>query len=191
MNPSRPETQSQWHFIGPTSSFPDIESPDGANLSQARACDVGGFKPGCKAFYVSTRNEDGARGGGGGEGEKKKGLVEADLDEAGSPAANLKSQILVFKYKGKFHAVDHQCPHSSYPLSRGTLFDIEDFGVVLSAGLTCPKHDWSFDLFTGTGDRGNYKLRVWDVEVRRGGGGEEGEKEVEGVWVRRKKVRMG
>ncbi|KFY42787.1 hypothetical protein V495_04340, partial [Pseudogymnoascus sp. VKM F-4514 (FW-929)] len=170
MNPSRPETQSQWHFIGPTSSFPDIESPDGANLSQARACDVGGFKPGCKAFYIS--NEIGVETNGS---QLKKGLVEADLDEASSPAANLKSQILVFKYKGKFHAVDHQCPHSSYPLSRGTLFDIEDFGVVLSAGLTCPKHDWSFDLFTGTGDRGNYKLRVWDVEVRRGG--EVGEEE--------------
>jgi hypothetical protein len=108
MNPSRPETQSQWHFIGPTSSFPDIESPDGANLSQARACDVGGFKPGCKAFYVSTGKED---TGGGGEENKKKGLVEADLDEAGSAAADLKSQILVFKYKGKFHAVDHVRSH--------------------------------------------------------------------------------
>jgi nitrite reductase/ring-hydroxylating ferredoxin subunit len=55
---------------------------------------------------------------------------------------------------------------------------------VLSAGLTCPKHDWSFDLFTGTGDRGNYKLKIWDVEVR-------GDGEDEGVWVRKKKVRMG
>lgn len=35
-----------------------------------------------------------------------------------------------------------QCPHSSYPLSQGIPFDIEDFGIVLSAGLTCPKHNW-------------------------------------------------
>jgi nitrite reductase/ring-hydroxylating ferredoxin subunit len=58
-------------------------------------------------------------------------------------------------------------------------FDIEDFGIVLSAGITCPKHSWSFDLFSGRSDRGNYKLKVWEAEVR----GEE-------VWVRRK-PRMG
>uniref|UniRef100_UPI0035D3E726 hypothetical protein n=1 Tax=Brucella ceti TaxID=120577 RepID=UPI0035D3E726 len=54
----------------------------------------------------------------------------------------------------------------SYPLSNGTPFDIEDFGIVLSAGLTCPKHGWSFDMFTGTGDRGNYKLKTWETELR-------------------------
>ena len=60
---------------------------------------------------------------------------------------------------------------------------MEDFGVVLSAGLTCPKHGWSFDLFTGVGDRGNYKLKVWETQIRE----EDGEKT---VWVRRK-PRMG
>lgn len=54
----------------------------------------------------------------------------------------------------------------SYPLSSGAPFDIEDFGIVLSAGITCPKHGWSFDMFTGTGDRGNYKLKIWETEVR-------------------------
>jgi hypothetical protein len=106
MNPSRPASQSQWQFVGPTSSFPDIESPDGANLSQARACNVGGFKPGCKAFYVSNESESESEINGS---HPKEGLVEADLDEASTPAANLKSQILVFKYKGRFHAVDHVC----------------------------------------------------------------------------------
>lgn len=61
----------------------------------------------------------------------------------------------------------HQsCPHSAYPLSNGTPFDIEDFGVVLSAGLTCPKHGWSFDLFTGLSDRAQYMLHVWEVQLR-------------------------
>ena len=79
-----------------------------------------------------------------------------------------------------------ECPHSSFPLSNGTPFDIEDFGVKLSAGITCPKHDWSFDLFTGKSDRGSYRLKVWETEVRKGGAGvgdEDGEGE---VWVRRK-----
>ena len=86
--------------------------------------------------------------------------------------------------------MDKRCPHSSYPLSNGTPFDIEDFGVVLSKGIRCPKHDWSFDLFRGVADRGGYKLGVWEVELRevvelRGGMGDgvEGMKE---VWVRRK-----
>lgn len=96
------------------------------------------------------------------------------------------------------HATDapQRCPHSSYPLSRGTPFDIEDFGVVLSAGITCPKHDWSFDLITGMSDRARYKLTVWQTEVREVGGktpirpGDDLDKALDGakkeVWVRRK-----
>jgi hypothetical protein len=34
-------------------------------------------------------------------------------------------------------------------------------------------------LFTGKSDRGSYRLKIWETEVRKGGDGEE-------VWVRRK-----
>lgn len=47
----------------------------------------------------------------------------------------------------------------------GVPFDIEDFGVILSAGITCPQHGWSFDLFTGLSDRGGYELGIWDVKL--------------------------
>jgi hypothetical protein len=64
---------------------------------------------------------------------------------------------------------------------------------VLSAGITCPKHMWSFDLFTGRADRGGYKLKLWEVELRPtievGGGGNGNIREQE-VWVR-KKQRFG
>ena len=76
---------------------------------------------------------------------------------------------------------DQKCPHSSYPLSNATPFDIEDFGITLSAGVTCPKHDWSFDLFTGNSDRGGYKLKLWEVQMRPSG--QDGDSE---VWVRKK-----
>lgn len=94
-----------------------------------------------------------------------------------------------------------RCPHSAFPLARGIPFDIEDFGVVLSAGLTCPKHGWSFDLFTGRADRGNYLLRRWEVQLRpvtkseseitasSGSTNGKADKSQE-VWVRRKQ-RMG
>lgn len=67
---------------------------------------------------------------------------------------------------------------------------------MLSAGLTCSKHGWSFDLFSGRSDRGNYRLKVWEVELRDVGEGkvvkEVGEEEevAREVWVRRK-PRMG
>lgn len=60
---------------------------------------------------------------------------------------------------------------------------MEDFGVVFSAGITCPKHGWSFDLFTGKADHGRYQLKIWETELR---GGLNGEGNVETVWVRRK-----
>lgn len=72
-----------------------------------------------------------------------------------------------------------ECPHASYPLSNGVGFDIEDFGITLSSGITCPKHEWSFDMHTGRSSTGSYKLKVWDVEVRPADAGME-------VWVRRK-----
>ncbi|RDA90339.1 hypothetical protein CP533_6010, partial [Ophiocordyceps camponoti-saundersi (nom. inval.)] len=114
-------------------------------------------------------------------GQCKAFLIPQDGQEATECTdGNIQNQVLVFAYKGRIHAMDHSCPHSSYPLSRGTVFDIEDFGVVLSAGLTCAKHGWSFDLFSGRGDRGNYKLALWDVDLR----GDEGtDKE---VWVKRR-----
>ena len=62
---------------------------------------------------------------------------------------------------------------------------------MLSKGIECPKHGWSFDLFTGRADRGGYKLRLWEVELRPveadSGVDEDGKEE---VWVR-KKQRIG
>ncbi|EAW20643.1 Rieske (2Fe-2S) protein [Aspergillus fischeri NRRL 181] len=71
---------------------------------------------------------------------------------------------------------------------QGSLFDIEDFGVVLSAGITCPKHGWSFDLFSGQSDRGNYKLKVWEVQLRDPPASTDGASKAtdKEVWVRRK-----
>ncbi|KKK22351.1 hypothetical protein P175DRAFT_0510612 [Aspergillus ochraceoroseus IBT 24754] len=153
-----------WHLVGRASAFPDVSSGNDD-------CQV---TPSCKAFSIPKTNSPG----------DPKAPVEADLERAG----DLKDQVLVFKYKGKFHAIDHQCPHSSFPLSQGSLFDIEDFGVVLSAGITCPKHGWSFDIFSGLSDRGSYKLKVWDVQLRNSETptDEASETTDQEVWVRRK-----
>ncbi|KFA65137.1 hypothetical protein S40285_06520 [Stachybotrys chlorohalonatus IBT 40285] len=170
--------QNQWHFVGLASSFPNITTADSEHLSAQYRCGEG-FKPGCKVFSVPEKDADG-----------KEGIHEVDLDDT-PDAALLKEQIMIFKYNGKLHALDHKCPHSSFPLSRGIPFDIEDFGVVLSAGLMCPKHDWSFDLFTGRADRGGYMLKLWELQLRPVSSSEKGEEKEqveqdEEVWVRRK-----
>ncbi|WPH03551.1 Rieske domain-containing protein [Acrodontium crateriforme] len=139
-----------WHSVGQVSDFPDasVESHDSRIARR------------CRAFTI-PKQPDAA---------EPMAQVE-DIDQPGE----MKEQVLVFKYKDKIHAIDHQCPHSSFPLSQGRVFDIEDFGIVLSAGIMCPKHDWSFDIFSGRSDRGTYKLNVWEVKT-----------DDSQVWVRRK-----
>ncbi|KAF6824863.1 rieske domain-containing protein [Colletotrichum plurivorum] len=181
---SRSRADAGWFSAGLASSFPDVGSDDG-NLSDLRFCDAD-LKPGCKVFHAPKPA---------GNGPPQSTEMEVASDGAGFSEleGDLKDQVMVFKFRGKFHAVDHKCPHSSYPLSQGTPFDIEDFGVVLSAGVTCPKHQWSFDLFSGMSDRARYKLGVWETQLRdvKGsqadiivdGGDSTTEQE---VWVRRK-----
>jgi nitrite reductase/ring-hydroxylating ferredoxin subunit len=89
---------------------------------------------------------------------------------------------MLFRYRNKIHAIDHNCPHRNYPLSRGSIYDIEDFGIVLSAGITCPGHGWAFDINTGQCSRGAYQLGVWETEIRPSDSGEEE------VWVRRREM---
>ncbi|KAK0724250.1 Rieske [Lasiosphaeris hirsuta] len=169
-NPFRASSKSgaAWFTVGAASSFPDLGldaagDPDNATvLSDPRPCrtDSDAVQPGCKVFHVpktdsAQRTEVAVADQG--------GSADSEASEIGHDMAD---QVLVFRYRAKFHAIDHQCPHSSFPLSKGTPFDIEDFGIVLSAGLTCPKHGWSFDLFSGLADRGSYKLKIWEVQLR-------------------------
>ncbi|KAI1814744.1 hypothetical protein GGS20DRAFT_585233 [Poronia punctata] len=153
-----------WFSVGPVSSFPNLTESGTSVLCEPHSCDDATTAPGCKVFQVDGR--------------------QVEHISNISNGNELRQQVLVFRYKGKIHAIDNNCPHSSYPLSNGTPYDIEDFGIVLSAGITCPKHGWSFDLFTGTADRSNYELRRWEVQLRPQTMGVESEDQE--VWVRRK-----
>ena len=68
------------------------------------------------------------------------------------------THLAIFKFDGKFFAVDNRCPHMGYPMSKGSLRD----GV-----LICHWHHWEFDLksggcFQAFGD----DLKVFPVELR-------------------------
>ncbi|KAI0379752.1 hypothetical protein F5Y04DRAFT_259063 [Hypomontagnella monticulosa] len=170
-----------WFCVGLASSFPDITDSGTANLSERRPCAEQNSVSACKVFHVPATDSSQA--------------CQIEGDSILHFEGGLRDQVLIFKYKGKFHAINNRCPHSSFPLSEGTPFDIEDFGIVLSAGITCPKHGWSFDLFSGRADRANYKLGIWEIQLRPGSGteaaaGNEKVGDDQEVWVRRKQ-RMG
>ncbi|KAF2024097.1 hypothetical protein EK21DRAFT_79465 [Setomelanomma holmii] len=155
-----------WFPAGTASSYPNVD--DSTRVAEQRKC-LDKYTPGCRIFHVPREDSSKA--------------VEVAIDDwKDSLSGDAKDQVMVFQYKGKFVAINHECPHSSYPLSKGTPFDIEDFGVVLSSGITCPQHDWSFDLHTGKSDRGSYKLLVWEIQ-QRPTADRQGETD---IWVRRK-----
>ncbi|KAF2114575.1 hypothetical protein BDV96DRAFT_494919 [Lophiotrema nucula] len=171
-----PPLDTSWFSVGLASSFLDIIGAEATALAKYHT-ESGTQQVGCKVFHLQS--------------EDSRGAVQLSQNPENQLDASLSKgqQVLVFRYNGKFHAIDNKCPHASFPLSNATPFDIEDFGVTLSAGITCPQHDWSFDLFTGTSDRGKYKLKIWEVQLRptTSGEGEDGELE---VWVG-KRQRMG
>ena len=164
-----------WVYAGIASSFPNIEPPSPdlpAKDRKARVCrppkdpwdertPEDDLPQPCKIFQTSTTGD------------------EVSLNEL-SPDEAFANGILIFKYRDKFHAFDNACPHQAYPLARGTISDIEDFGIVLSAGLTCPKHGWTFDLHTGEADTSRYKLSLYEVDLRAGQNGEDE------VWIKKK-----
>lgn len=204
---SRPD--DDWFFAGLASSFPNItnSSEPYFKLVWPQPCKTAGGSadttkvPGCKIFHpkaATTTNQFSVTPGAPASAATAE---EIDADAAaGEDAWLMKEQVLVFRYKGAFHAVDHACPHRSYSLSWGVPFDIEDAGGrTLGHAIRCRGHSFAFELTTGAGDRGAYQLGVWDVELRPAAGvvaagagvdGDEEEEERE-VWVRRRRRKQG
>lgn len=197
-----------WFFAGLSSSFPNItdSSEPYFKLVWPQPCRTGAAGassptdtpkvPACKILHPKAATEDSP--------ETSPTVEQIDTEAAaGEDAWLMKEQVLVFRYKGRFHAVDHACPHRAYSLSWGVPFDIEDSGSgrTLGHAIRCRGHSFAFELTTGAGDRGGYQLGVWDVELRpvagvvavgdevSGGGGEideAGEEDME-VWVRKRR----
>ncbi|PSR80121.1 hypothetical protein BD289DRAFT_441368 [Coniella lustricola] len=200
------EADEPWLFAGLASSFPNINdsSEPCFKLSWAQPLppllpcpslttppDIQPKAPGCKVFHPKRNTTNTTT---------TTTLHEIDTDTAiGEDAWLMREQVLVFRYKGRFHAVDHACPHRAYSLSWAQPFEIEDSGRVLGTGIRCRGHGYAFELSTGIGDRGEYRLGVWDVELRdciRGGDDSEegagGREDVDReVWIRKRKRTKG
>ncbi len=98
---TRPRASQAWFPAGLASSYPDIDpSTDPDNLtaiSDARPCgaDKNTSVPGCKVFSVPNGDVTSAS--------------EVPISEGGDGDGRpgLKDQVMVFRYRGRFHAVDH------------------------------------------------------------------------------------
>ncbi|EMT69960.1 hypothetical protein FOC4_g10008400 [Fusarium odoratissimum] len=88
---------AQWTFVGRTSSFPDVDD-DAGNLAKHRLCNAKST-PGCKAFHIPQEDASSSKEVPVGDDSSWESLVD---------------QVLVFQYKGKFHAIDHvsKCPQA-------------------------------------------------------------------------------
>ena len=159
-------TPNSWLFAGPASALTNIEPSASPRTKIAKSTNPADGPPPCTILELPSSDTPE---------EAPRRLTPSEAQES----IGLAPQVLVFRYRNKLHAINHSCPHRTHPLSRGSLYDIEDFGIIFSAGITCPGHGWAFDVNTGLCDRGSYKLQVWEVESRDGDEGEE-------VWIRRK-----
>jgi hypothetical protein len=86
-------TDPQWFSTGLISSYPDLGLDDDQSEPGVRPSDV---KTGCKVFRVPPADEEAS--------------AATALDEIADPAVNggnFSNQVLVFRYRGKMHAMDH------------------------------------------------------------------------------------
>ncbi len=86
---------AKWLPAGPISDFPDVGTDDG-NVIQSRRCDEK-MQPGCKIFHVPKADVT----------QMSEVIIPAHTTQSPSSGAELQDQVVVFRYKGKIHAVDH------------------------------------------------------------------------------------
>lgn len=68
-------------------------------------------------------------------------------------------RIAVFRTHEGFHALAAACPHRGGPLADG---------IVTGSCVTCPLHNWRFDLRTGAGVGDNPGVVPYEVAERDG-----------------------
>jgi hypothetical protein len=86
--------KDKWHFVGLASAYPDILHSGSTRLANHLPCKKS-VAPGCKVFRVPLE----------GSTLEASEVPLVDIDE--SHAGELQDQVLVFRYKGKFHAVNN------------------------------------------------------------------------------------
>jgi hypothetical protein len=102
-----PRAGGAWFCAGSASSYPEIDDTD--RVGAQRKC-LDKYTPGCRIFHVPREDSSKA--------------VEVAIDDWNDPAyGDPKDQVMVFKYNGKFVAINHvrllqntilRCPLPTY-----------------------------------------------------------------------------
>ena len=97
-------------------------------------------------------------------------MIEKDwiyvMDESSLPDGSMSAvypkgvNVLLAKVQGKIYALDGKCAHMGCPLF---------FGSLSGHTLTCPCHDWRFNIMTGEFiDTKQLKLKVYAARAENG-----------------------
>jgi hypothetical protein len=89
---ARSRTTNAWFSAGLATSFPNITTSS-STLSDLLPCKDSSFIPGCKVFQVPSNDSSRA--------------IETNLEDMDAGSTNLKEQVVVFQFRGQFHAIDH------------------------------------------------------------------------------------
>jgi hypothetical protein len=88
MNWFRPPVSGHdWFSVGQTSTFPNLGADDTAS----------DLRLSCKAFHVPPSDSS----------KSTEVSCRPTEDTQDTTSSSLQEQVLVFQYKGKFHAIDH------------------------------------------------------------------------------------
>jgi nitrite reductase/ring-hydroxylating ferredoxin subunit len=90
-------------------------------------------------------------------------MAVADLPPGRAAEATVGGQpVALFNVDGRFHALSGRCPHRGGPLGQG---------FVDGPRVSCPWHNWTFDVTTGANAAGagpgvpRYEVKVEDGQV--------------------------
>ncbi|KAI1317100.1 hypothetical protein EDD11_008987 [Mortierella claussenii] len=73
-------------------------------------------------------------------------------------------RVAISHFHEKWYGFINICPHQGSALSRGSMMDIEDMGIVWGAGVTCSLHNWTFDAQSGQSDSTRFVIDTYDVK---------------------------
>lgn len=76
--------------------------------------------------------------------------------------------IAIFRYEGKYHAIDDLCPHAGASLGAGCIDqgDPDREGPEQTATVVCPLHGWRFRLTDGKwADNPRLGVEVFETRV--------------------------
>jgi len=81
----------------------------------------------------------------------------SEVKEKGRKLIDFNGQkIVLFFIKGEIYAVNSLCPHRGGPLEEGQLNEFE---------ITCPSHNFTFDLISGESFNYSSKLKTYKTRL--------------------------